>query len=205
MINLERTEVMNLHNAIRGARNPMNSWDRSDSSFEDGRFVLGPNDLDLAARLCRSGSDHRKFIRQIFVSVDITAPLYWWKEFDTYKVGTVANSTSTMHKIHSKKFELSDFSCDHLSKTALEAFTAYMEFMELKRKHFVETKDKADWYDIIQMLPSNYNQKRTITMNYENLLNMYYARRNHKLDEWHAYCDWILSLPYTKELFIKDE
>ena len=196
---------MNLHNAIRGARNPMNRWDRSDSSFEDGRFVLGPNDLDLAARLCRSGSDHRKFIRQIFVSVDITAPLYWWKEFDTYKVGTVANSTSTMHKIHSKKFELSDFSCDHLSKTALEAFTAYMEFMELKRKHFVETKDKADWYDIIQMLPSNYNQKRTITMNYENLLNMYYARRNHKLDEWHAYCDWILSLPYTKELFIKDE
>ena len=206
MIKIEYAKVMNLEGAIRGARNPMNSWERIDSRYnENGDYILGENDLSLAIRLCRAGSDHRKFIRQILVSVDITAPLYWWKEFDTYKVGTVANSTSTMHKIHSKKLELSDFSCDHLSKTALEAFTAYMEFMELKRKHFVETKDKADWYDIIQMLPSNYNQKRTITMNYENLLNMYYARRNHKLDEWHAYCDWILSLPYTKELFIKDE
>lgn len=206
MIKIEYAKVMNLEGAIRGARNPMNSWERIDSRYnENGDYILGENDLSLAIRLCRAGSDHRKFIRQILVCVDITAPLYWWKEFDTYKVGTVANSTSTMHKIHSKKFELSDFSCDHLSKTALEAFTAYMEFMELKRKHFVETKDKADWYDIIQMLPSNYNQKRTITMNYENLLNMYYARRNHKLDEWHAYCDWILSLPYTKELFIKDE
>ena len=206
MIKIEYAKVMNLEGAIRGARNPMNSWGRIDSRYnENGDYILGENDLSLAIRLCRAGSDHRKFIRQILVSVDITAPLYWWKEFDTYKVGTVANSTSTMHKIHSKKFELSDFSCDHLRKTALEAFTAYMEFMELKRKHFVETKDKADWYDIIQMLPSNYNQKRTITMNYENLLNMYYARRNHKLDEWHAYCDWILSLPYTKELFIKDE
>ena len=206
MIKIEYAKVMNLEGAIRGARNPMNSWGRIDSRYnENGDYILGENDLSLAIRLCRAGSDHRKFIRQILVSVDITAPLYWWKEFDTYKVGTVANSTSTMHKIHSKKFGLSDFSCDHLSKTALEAFTAYMEFMELKRKHFVETKDKADWYDIIQMLPSNYNQKRTITMNYENLLNMYYARRNHKLDEWHAYCDWILSLPYTKELFIKDE
>ena len=206
MIKIEYAKVMNLEGAIHGARNPMNSWERIDSRYnENGDYILGENDLSLAIRLCRAGSDHRKFIRQILVSVDITAPLYWWKEFDTYKVGTVANSTSTMHKIHSKKFELSDFSGDHLSKTALEAFTAYMEFMELKRKHFVETKDKADWYDIIQMLPSNYNQKRTITMNYENLLNMYYARRNHKLDEWHAYCDWILSLPYTKELFIKDE
>ena len=206
MIKIEYAKVMNLEGAIRGARNPMNSWERIDSRYnENGDYILGENDLSLAIRLCRAGSDHRKFIRQILVSVDITAPLYWWKEFDTYKVGTVANSTSTRHKIHSKKFELSDVSCDHLSKTALEAFSAYMEFMELKRKHFVETKDKADWYDIIQMLPSNYNQKRTITMNYENLLNMYYARRNHKLDEWHAYCDWILSLPYTKELFIKDE
>lgn len=204
MIKIEHTEVMNLEGAMRGARNPLNSWDRSDSSYDEkGRYILGENDLNLAVRLCRAGCDHRKFIRQILVSVDITAPIYWWKEFDTYKVGTVANSTSTMHKIHSKKFELSDFSCDHMSKTALEAFTAYMGFMEIKREHFIETKDKSDWYDIIQMLPSSYNQKRTVTMNYENLLNMYFARKSHKLVEWHEYCDWILTLPYTKELFLK--
>ena len=205
MILIEKTKVMNLEGAIRGARNPMNSWARIDSKYDEkGRYILGPNDLDLAKRLCRAGSDHRKFIRQIMVSVDITAPLYWWKEFDTYKVATVANSTSTMHKIHAKPFETGDFSCEKLSKSAMEAFTAYMEFLELKRKHYVETKDKADWDDIIQLLPSSYNQKRTITMNYENLLNMYYARRNHKLSEWHEYCDWILTLPYTKELFLDD-
>lgn len=205
MILIEKAKVMNIEGAIRGARNPMNSWERIDSTYDaDGNYILGKNDLDLAKRLCRAGSDHRKFIRQILVSVDITAPLYWWKEFDTYKVGTVANSTSTMHKIHSKPFELSDFSCEKLTKTALEAFTAYMEFMELKRRHFVETKDKADWYDMIQLLPASYNQKRTITMNYENLLNMYYARRNHKLSEWHEYCDWILTLPYTKEMFFEE-
>ncbi len=205
MILIEKTKVMNLEGAMRGARNPLNSWGRSDSFYDEkGEYVLGENDLSLAVRLCRAGSDHRKFIRQILVSVDITAPLYWWKEFDTYKVATVANSTSTMHKIHSKPFEKTDFSCEKLSPRAMEAFVAYMEFMELKRQRFVETKDKADWYDIIQMLPSSYNQKRTVTMNYENLLNMYYARRNHKLDEWHEYCDWILTLPYTKELFLKD-
>lgn len=204
MIKINNIKVMNLEGAMRGARNPLNSWNRSDSSYdENDNYILGENDLSLAVRLCRAGSDHRKFIRQILVCVDITAPIYWWKEFDTYKVGTVANSTSTMHKIHSKKFELSDFSCDHMSKTALEAFTAYMEFMEIKREHFVQTKDKSDWYDIIQMLPSSYNQKRTVTMNYENLLNMYYARKSHKLVEWHTYCDWILTLPYTKELFLK--
>lgn len=205
MILIEKTRVMNLEGAMRGARNPMNSWDRSDSRYDrQGRYVLGPNDLDLAKRLCRAGSDHRKFIRQIMVSADITAPLYWWKEFDTYKVGTVANSTSTMHKIHSKPFELSDFSCEKLSKSAMEAFTAYMEFLELKRRHYGETKDRADWDDIIQLLPSSYNQKRTVTMNYENLMNMYFARRNHKLTEWHDYCDWILRLPYTKELFLDE-
>lgn len=206
MIKIEHSKVMNLDGAMRGARNPLNSWERSDSTYAfDGSYVLGKNDLDLAKRLCRAGSDHRKFIRQILVSVDITAPMYWWKEFDTYKVGTVANSTSTMHKIHSKPFELDDFSHDHMSKSAVEALVAYIQFMEVKRQHFVETKDKADWYDIIQLLPSSYNQKRTVTMNYENLLNMYYARKSHKLSEWHEYCDWVLSLPYTKDLFINND
>lgn len=206
MIKIEHSKVMNIEGAMRGARNPLNSWDRSDSTYSfDGSYILGKNDLDLAKRLCRAGSDHRKFIRQILVSVDITAPMYWWKEFDTYKVGTVANSTSTMHKIHSKPFELDDFSHDHMSKSAIEALAAYIKFMEVKRQHFVETKDKADWYDIIQLLPSSYNQKRTVTMNYENLLNMYHARKNHKLSEWHEYCNWVLSLPYTKDLFINND
>ena len=206
MILIERTQVMNLDGAIRGARNPMNSWDRMDSSYDkDGNYILGPNDLDLAKRLCKAGSDHRKFIRQILVCVDITAPMYWWKEFDTYKVGTVANSTSTMHKIHSKPFELTDFSHDQLSIDALAALSTFIGFLEEKRLSFIETKDKADWYDLIQLLPSSYNQTRTVTMNYENLLNMYFARRNHKLLEWHTYCDWVLSLPYTKELFLQDE
>lgn len=205
MIQLKHTCVMNLEGAIRGARNPLNSWNRSDSCYDaEGNYVLGPNDLDLAKRLCKAGSDHRKFMRQILVSVDITAPMYWWKEFDTYKVGTVANSTSTMHKIHSKPFELDDFSHDHLSDSAQQALLAYIAVLEEKRLSFVETKNKADWYDIIQLLPSSYNQTRTITMNYENLINMYFARRNHKLAEWHTYCDWILSLPYAKELFLQD-
>lgn len=205
MIKIENTVVMNFESAIRGARNPMNSWDKMDSSYDEkGNYILGPNDLSLAKRLCKAGSDHRKFIRQIIVCVDLTAPMYWWKEFDTYKVGTVANSTSTMHKIHSKPFELDDFSHDHLSDDAKEALIGFIDFMEKKRQSFVETKDKADWYDLIQLLPSSYNQTRTVTMNYENLLNMYYARRGHKLQEWHTYCDWIMSLPYTEELFIQD-
>ena len=205
MIQLSHTKVMNLEGAIRGARNPLNSWDRMDSQYDaEGNYILGPNDLDLAKRLCKAGSDHRKFIRQILVSVDITAPLYWWKEFDTYKVATVANSTSTMHKIHSKPFELDDFSHDHMTESAEAALLALMAVLEEKRLSFVETKNKADWYDIIQLLPSSYNQTRTVTMNYENLVNMYYARRSHKLQEWHTYCDWILSLPYTKELFLQD-
>ena len=205
MIQLSHTKVMNLEGAIRGARNPLNSWDRMDSQYDkEGNYILGPNDLDLAKRLCKAGSDHRKFIRQILVSVDITAPLYWWKEFDTYKVATVANSTSTMHKIHSKPFEIDDFSHDHMTESAEAALLALMAVLEEKRLSFVETKNKADWYDIIQLLPSSYNQTRTITMNYENLVNMYFARRSHKLQEWHTYCDWILSLPYTKELFLQD-
>lgn len=205
MIKLEHTRVMNLEGAIRGARNPMNSWSRSDSAYDgNGSYVLGPNDLDLARRLCKAGSDHRKFIRQILVSVDITAPMYWWKEFDTYKVGTVANSTSTMHKIHSKPFELDDFSHDHLSPEAEAALLSFLSFLEQRRQSFVSTKNRADWYDLIQLLPSSYNQTRTVTMNYENLVNMYFARRNHKLMEWHDYCDWILTLPYTRALFLQD-
>ena len=205
MIKLENTRVMNFDGAIRGARNPMNSWDRMDSSYdESGNYILGENDLSLAKRLCKAGSDHRKFIRQILVCVDITAPMYWWKEFDTYKVGTVANSTSTMHKIHSKPFELDDFSHDHLSNDAEKALIEFIDFMEKKRISFVENKNKDDWYDIIQLLPSSYNQTRTITMNYENLHNMYFARKSHKLEEWHKYCDWIMELPYTKELFIQE-
>lgn len=205
MIQLKHTRVMNLEGAIRGARNPLNSWNRSDSSYDaEGNYILGANDLDLAKRLCKAGSDHRKFMRQILVSVDITAPMYWWKEFDTYKVGTVANSTSTMHKIHSKPFEIDDFSHDHLSDSAQQALLAYIAVLEEKRLSFVDTKNKADWYDIIQLLPSSYNQTRTLTMNYENLINMYFARRNHKLTEWHTYCDWVLSLPYAKELFLQD-
>ena len=205
MIQLERAKVMNLEGAIRGARNPMNSWDKSDSYYDEtGNYILGANDLDLAKRLCKAGSDHRKFIRQILVSVDITAPLYWWKEFDTYKVATVANSTSTMHKIHSKPFELDDFSHDHLTPEAEQALLSLIAFLEQKRLAFVAEKKKEDWYDIIQLLPSSYNQTRTVTMNYENLLNMYFARRAHKLTEWHTYCDWVLSLPYTKDLFLQD-
>ena len=201
MLKLERTSVMNLENAMRGARNPMNSWAKSDSAYDDkGNYILGENDLALAIKLCRAGSDHRKFVRQILVSVDITAPLYWWKEFDTYKVATVANSTSTMHKIHAKPFELADFSVDKLSDGALAAFRTYMDYMEATRRRFVETKDKRDWYDLIQLLPSSYNQLRTVTMNYETLINIYYARRAHKLDEWHVFCDWIRTLPYADDL-----
>lgn len=199
MILLERTDVMNFDNAIRGARNPLNSWARMDSAYEDDTFVFGENDLNLAKRLVSAGNDHRKFIRQIFVSVDITAPLYWWKEFDTYKVGTVANSTSTMHKITAKPFEAADFSCDHMSADTLAQMQHLIDYLETLRLKFVETKEKQTWYDIIQLLPSSYNQMRTCTMNYENLLNMYFARRNHKLEEWHTYCDWLQQLPYMKE------
>lgn len=206
MIKLERTSVMNLENAIRGARNPMNSWGRMDSAYdEDGNYILGPNDLDLAKRLRRAGSDHRKYIRQVFVSVDITAPLYWWKEYDTYKVATVANSTSTMHKIHSKPFSLEDFSCDHMTPDTLAFMGTVVERLEWIRRKYTETKSKEDWYDLIQLLPSSYNQMRTCTLNYETLINIYFARRNHKLEEWHTFCDWIAGLPYAKELIIAEE
>ncbi len=207
MLKTERTSVMNLENAIRGARNPMNSWARMDSAYDsEGNYVLGENDLDLAKRLARAGSDHRKYLRQIFVSVDITAPLYWWKEFDTYKVGTVANSTSTMHKIHAKEFERDDFSHDRLDEGGLAALDAVIAYLESERQSFVANKEnRQSWHNIIQMLPSSYNQMRTVTLNYENLINIYYARRTHKLAEWHTLCDWILALPYARELIcIKD-
>lgn len=206
MITLERTSVMNLENAMRGARNPMNSWKRMDSEYDgDGNYVLGPNDLDLARRLRKAGSDHRKFIRQIFVSVDITAPLYWWKEYDTYKVATVANSTSTMHKIHSKPFELDDFSHDHLTENSLKFMEKVIDELEKIRQKYVAEKKKEDWYDLIQLLPSSYNQMRTCTLNYETLVNIYFARRHHKLEEWHTFCRWIETLPYAKELIIAEE
>ena len=206
MITIERTSVMNFENAIRGARNPMNSWNRMDSFYdEQGNFIMGPNDLNLAQRLARAGSDHRKFIRQIFVSVDFTAPLYWWKEYDTYKVATVANSTSTMHKIASKPFTLDDFSHERMNTQAQEALAHTGSVLEDLRKDYLETKDKETWYSMIQLLPSSYHQMRTCTLNYETLMNIYYARRNHKLDEWHTVCDWIASLPYAKELILAVE
>lgn len=196
---------MNLENAIRGARNPMNSWAKSDSFYDnEGNYILGENDLSLAKRLRIAGSDHRKYLRQVFVSVDITAPMYWWKEYDTYKVGTVANSTSTMHKIHTKEFELSDFSYDRLSSLGLDAMEYIIKALEAARLRFINSRNSDDWYDMIQLLPSSYNQMRTCTLNYESLINIYYARRNHKLNEWHVFCDWIKKLPYAKELIICD-
>ena len=230
MIKLERTSVMNFENALRGMRNPMNSWDKSDSyySCEDcecqtrcaenceycdfaktGRvYEIGPNDLELAQRLVKSGSDHRKFLRQIFVSVDVTAPLYWWKEYDTYKVGTVANSTSTMHKIHSKAFSRDDFSCERMSGDGLALLTEHViPFLEDCRQWY-NTEKNPDlkwiyWDDMIQTLPTSYNQMRTCTLNYENLINIYFARRHHKLPEWHEFCGWIEGLPYFKEICIE--
>ena len=207
MLKVERTAVMNLENAMRGARNPMNSWARSDSSYdENGNYILGPNDLGLAKRLRVAGSDHRKFIRPLFVSCDITAPIYWWKEFDTYKVGTTANSTSTMHKLTSKPIEMDDFSHDHLTPDAEKIMSDYVDAIEKIRLRFLENgKSKEDWYDLIQMLPESYNQMRTVTMSYENLVNMYFARRNHKLMEWHTFTDWITTLPYAQEIIIAED
>ena len=203
MLTVERISVMNFENAIRGARNPMNSWSKMDSYYdEDGNYVLGENDMSLATRLAKAGSDHRKFLRQVMVSMDITAPLYWWKEFDTYKVGTVANSTSTMHKIQAKAFSREDFSCDRMSEDCLAALDAVILYLEGERVKFVETKEKQHWHNMIQLLPSSYNQMRTVTMNYEVLINIYYARRYHKLAEWHVLCEAIENLPYAKDLIL---
>lgn len=217
MIKFEKPEVWGWEHAIRGMRNPLNSWERSDSypAVDCGKcgiidregichpkehdctpyqcYAIGDNDKDLMTRLIRGGAPHRKFLRQIFVSVDITAPLYWWKEFDTYKVGTTANSCSTMHKIHAKEFELEDFSTEHLSPLSLSALRNLIDVMNLEREHYIACKDKDCWWQMIQLLPTSYNQKRTVTMTYENLLNMLEYRRGHKLDEWRMFCDWILT------------
>ena len=207
MIKLTHVSVMNFDNALRGMRNPMNSWERSDSCLYSDVYqcLLGPNDLDLARRLIKAGSDDRKFLRQIFVSVDITAPLYWWKEYDTYKVGTVANSCSTMHKIHSKAFTREDFSCERMSDIALRCLDNTIVILEERRGLYNETKVQQYWDDMIQLLPTSYNQMRTCTFNYENLLNMYYARRYHKLKEWREFCAWIETLPSFKEMCLEGD
>jgi hypothetical protein len=206
MLLVERVSVMNMENAIRGARNPLNSWARMDSYYdESGNFVLGENDLSLAKRLAKAGSDHRKYLRQVMVSMDITAPLYWWKEFDTYKVGTVANSTSTMHKIQAKEFSREDFSCDRMSEDCLAVLDSVIAYLESERQKFNETKEKAHWHNMIQLLPSSFNQMRTVTLNYEVLINVYYARRHHKLAEWHTLCEAIEALPYAQELILVKE
>ena len=219
MIKIENFEIYGLRAAVRGMRNPMNSWDKSDSERDgfggaDG-FTVGTNDLGLMKRLIKGGTEHRKFLRMITVTTDIVAPLYWWKEFDTYKVGTVANSCSTMHKIHSKEFTLEDFSCEHLvgfddyNHPFNEGYHIKHHFMNVlkdtittlnaARKLYLETNDKLFWWQMIQLLPSSYNQRRTVQLNYEVLLAQYHQRKGHKLDEWRQYCEWVESLPYMTE------
>ena len=229
MIKIENTEVVGWEAAIRGMRNPMNSWEKSDSKwysigiptsnsaaindkYLSQKYCIGDNDLDLMKRLRNAGTDHRKFMRMITVYVDITAPLYWWKEFDTYKVGTVANSCSTMHKIHAKEFTLEDFSCEHLFDTpesefndSMDVLKEVIDILNLYRDHFVKNPHRKDyWWQLIQLLPSSYNQRRTVMLNYEVLANIYKSRRNHKLDEWHVFCEWIENLPYS-ELIIGEK
>lgn len=212
MIRIENSEVLGWESAIRGMRNPLNSWDKSDSystygnvDTHDGSvgeaFIIGINDLDLMRRLRNAGTDHRKFMRMIAVYVDITAPLYWWKEMDTYSVGVVKNSCSTMHKIHAKEFALDDFSCEHLEPDSLAVLESVIHTMNVHRKWFIDNvldNPKADWWQMIQLLPSSYNQKRTVMLNYEVLANMYKSRKNHKLDEWRDFCHWIEALPYSE-------
>ena len=233
MIKFEHTEVIGWRAAIRGMRNPLNSWEKSDSANicllrynDDGCTkcgscmcdpIIGHNDMDLIKRLRNAGTDHRKFMRMLIVYVDITAPLYWWKEFDTYKVGTVANSCSTMHTIHKKEFDISDFSCELLIDddditsygaewlTPMDILRITIDTLNGARKMYLETKDKKYWWQMIQLLPTSYNQKRTVMLNYEVLANIYKSRKDHKLDEWHEFCDWIKKeLPYS-DLLITGE
>ena len=219
MIEITNVKTFNFEGAIRGMRNPLNSWDKSDSGYQqiiiDGHFdgvefIIGPNDLSLMKKLIKSGSDHRKFMRQIFVGMDINAPLYWWKEFDTYKVGTTANSCSTMHTIHKKEFVLDDFSHEKLGESvpvgnielniAWECLVQTIRVLNTARQWYLDTNDKKYWHIMIQLLPTSYNQKRTVTLTYENLINMYHARKNRKWDEWHTFCECVESMPYAKEL-----
>ena len=205
MIKVENIDVWGFEHAIRGMRNPMNSWDKSDSGYgidgeDEDVFVVGKNDLDLMKRLYKAGTEHRKYLRQIFVSMDITAPLYWWKEFDTYKVGTVANSCSTMHKIAAKEFELDDFSHEHLCGASIDHIEMLIDWLNDCRKSYVEQKHKEDWWQMIQLLPSSYNQRRTITMNYENAITIIKQRTGHKLDEWNEFVRILGLLPYIHEI-----
>ena len=213
MITIDNVEVMGQEHAIRGMRNPMNSWDKSDSAWgyddycelqSDSVFCVGPNDLALMQKLADAGPVHGKFMRMITVYMDITAPLYFWKEYDTYKVGTVANSCSTMHKIHAKEFTLDDFSHEHLSPSGLETLQKVVDDLNFARIAFLESKDKSYWWDMIQLLPSSYNQRRTVMLNYEVLRNMYNSRKNHKLDEWVGFCKKIEELPYAELICGKD-
>lgn len=220
MLKIENAEVLGWEHAIRGMRNPKNSWAKSDSGHchkdlvrdcvtcvhhnsgyaacDAGGFDVGQNDFDLMTRLRNAGTDHRKFMRMITVYLDITAPLYWWKEFDTYKVGTTANSCSTMHKIAAKEFELSDFSTEHLVGLSIAALQGVLDVMDLERKHFLATHDKDCWWQMIQLLPSSYNQRRTVTMTYENVMNMLDYREGHKLDEWREFCEILRALPHVE-------
>ena len=208
MIKVENIEVWGFKHAIRGMRNPMNSWDKSDSYFRgETSWSVGKNDLDLMRRLYKAGTEHRKYLRQISVSMDITAPLYWWKEFDTYKVGTVANSCSTMHKIHDKFFDVDDFSCEHLQgfwdspdAEYREALKTTIRALNNAREIYLKTKDKKYWWYMIQLLPSSYNQRRTITMNYENVMTIIKQRTGHKLDEWNQFVETLKGLPYITEI-----
>lgn len=200
MLKVENLEAFNFEGAFRGLRNPMNSWSKSDSDFSNGKNILGEKDIDLAQRMIKAGSSDRKYLRQIFVSMDITAPLYWLKEFDTYKVSTVSNSCSTMHKIHSKEFTLDDFSCDHLNEESLDLFEKIIDKLNANRILFNAEHDKEYWWQMIKLLPSNYNQKRTVTLNYEILRNIVAQRSHHKLDEWKQFIEALHELPYAEEL-----
>ena len=194
MIEITNTEVMGWQHAIRGMRNPLNSWKMSDSA--DG--IIGEKDKDLMTRLSNAGTDHRKYMRMITVYLDINAPLYWWKEYDTYKVGTVANSCSTMHKIQAKEFVIDDFSHEHLNSESInKILMPTIEMLNQYRLKFIETKDKDYWWQMIQLLPSSFNQKRTVLLNYEVLANIYKSRKGHKLDEWRTFCEWIKTLPLS--------
>ena len=214
MIKIEHWETYGWRAAIRGMRNPKNSWEKSDSQFdrevknyfdEDdvlcidiSQFLIGPNDLELMVKLCNAGTDHGKFMRMITVTADITAPLYWWKEYDTYKVGTVANSCSTMHKIADKEFTLDDFSHEQMRDAFRADLQRLVKILNIARNKFLETGDKRFWWDMIQLLPSSYNQRRTVQLNYAVLRNMYHARKGHKLDEWRNFCAWMETLPYSR-------